>query len=325
MWRQQRGWGYMAAGPGRAPPFRRPGGGRQGFGKAGFSVKEMLARFRLGWLALGLLGLASCTFLGNQSYVKRHPGYQGIQRVVVFLQRWPVYRQLPGQNEPGEEFIKPSTAFLGPWEAAGRLAPRAVDIADIDDDLMGGLLCEVLQSKGYQPVMGEMHPGALGSGRVEEIMARYQAVDRQVDAFLFCFYSPTLFVAEAGMSPPGHGQRSYGLGEIVEKLKPGEKGVLWAGPRAGKAPPRSISHAFIYVSLTLFRAHDWHTLWKVADSQVGGRPPPRLVQCPPAPTSQDFWADAGIIRNLMRANLRCRLRHLIPDAFQEDLKLGRAR
>lgn len=274
---------------------------------------------------MGLLGLASCTFLGNQSYVKRHPGYQGIQRVVVFLQRWPVYRQLPSQNEPGEEFIKPSTPFLGPWEAAARLDPRAVDIADIDDGLMGELLCEVLQSKGYQPFVGEMPLASPGSGRVERIMALYWAVNRQVDAFLFCFYSPTLFVAEARMTPSDHGQRSYGLAEVIGKLGSGGGGVLWAGPRAGKAPPRSISHAFIYISLTLFRAHDWRTLWKVADSLVGGRPPPRLVKCPPAPTPENFWADAGIIFNLMRGNLRCRLRHLIPDAFQEDLKLGRAR
>jgi hypothetical protein len=274
---------------------------------------------------MGLLGLASCTFLGNQSYVNRHPGYQEIQRVVVFLQRWPVYRQLPGQNELGEEFIKPSTSFLGPWEAAAHLDPRAVDIADIDDGLMAELLVEVLQSKGYQPFVGEMPLASPGSGRVERIMARYRAVDRQVDAFLFCFYSPTLFVAQARMTPSDHGQRSYGLAELIGKLGSGRGRVLWAGPRAGKAPPGAVSHAFIYVSLTLFRAWDGQVLWKVADSRVGGRPPPRLVKCPPAPTSENFWADAGIIFNLMRSNLRCRLRHLIPDAFQEDLKLGRAR
>ena len=40
-----------------------------------------------------------------------------------------------------------------------------------------------------------------------------------------------------------------------------------------------------------------------------------LAQCPPAPTDQNYPADAAIIQRLMTSNLTCRLRHLIPDAF----------
>ena len=65
----------------------------------------------------------------------------------------------------------------------------------------------------------------------------------------------------------------------------------------------------------MFKALDWRPLWEIADSQIGGRMRVKLNQCPPAPTDQNYPADAAIIQRLMSNNLTCRLRHLIPDAF----------
>ncbi len=48
-----------------------------------------------------LLLLPACTFLSNRNYIEQYPQYKGIKRVAVFIQRWPAYRQLPGQNGPG--------------------------------------------------------------------------------------------------------------------------------------------------------------------------------------------------------------------------------
>ena len=133
----------------------------------------------------------------------------------------------------------------------------------------------------------------------------------------FCsvFIPPPSFCAEAAATPKDHQKRSYGLPEIIEILNPGSNYVTWAGPRAAQAPPNSISHAFIFVSLTMFKTLDWQPLWEVADSQIGGRMRVKLAQCPPASTDQNYPADAGIIQRLMCSNLTCRLRHLIPDAF----------
>ena len=267
-------------------------------------------------LALGgVLLLSSCTFLSNQSYVRQYPQYRGIKRVAVFVQRWPAYLQLPNQNDPGADFIKKSTLFTGPWQPAGLINPRAVDIQDIDDNAAATLLIQVLTQKGYQPFLSGVLPLQPGPITVAEIMAKCEAINRGVDAILFCFYSPTVFCAEAVATPKDHQKRSYSLQELIEMLNPGGNYVTWAGPRAAQAPPNSISHAFIFVSLTLFKVQDWQPLWEVADSQIGGRMRVKLAQCPPAPTDQNYPADAGIIQRLMCSNLTCRLRHLIPDAF----------
>ena len=267
-------------------------------------------------LALGgVLLLSSCTLLSNQSYVRQYPEYRGIKRVAVFVQRWPAYLQLPNQNDPGADFIKKSTLFTGPWQPAGLINPRAVDIQDIDDNVAATLLIQVLTEKGYQPFLSGVLPLQPGPITVEEIMAKCEAINRGVDAILFCFYSPTVFCAEAMATPKDHQKRSYSLQEIIEILNPGGNYVTWAGPRAAQAPPNSISHAFIFVSLTLFKVLDWRPLWEVADSQIGGRMRVKLAQCPPASTDQNYPADAGIIQRLMCSNLTCRLRHLIPDAF----------
>ncbi len=104
------------------------------------------------------------------------------------------------------------------------------------------------------------------------------------------------------MTPTDHNIRSYGLQELIGILNPGAGYVLWAGPRAAQAPANAISHAFIYVSLTMFQTQNWKPLWEVADSQVGGHMRLKLAQCPPGPTDQSYPADAAIIQRLMADN-----------------------
>jgi hypothetical protein len=277
--------------------------------------RKVLFRLKL-YLAVGAFFLlSSCTFLGNRSYVQQYPQYHGIKRVAVLVQRWPAYLQLPNQNNLGADFIKKTTLFTGPWQPAGLMDPRAVDIQDIDDGAVATLLMEALIEKGYQPFLSGVFPPQPGPITVEQIMAMGQAIDPEVDAFLFCFYSPTVFGADAAVTPKDHRTRSYGLGEIIGIINPGGSRVIWAGPRAAQAYTNSISHAFIFVSLTMFKASEWQTLWEMADSQVGNRMRLKLAQCPPAPTDQNYPADAAMIQRLMSNNLTCRLRHLIPDAF----------
>lgn len=263
--------------------------------------------------ALSVLMLGSCTPMSNRPYVERHPEYRGIRRVAIFLQRWPVYCKFRGEGETEPGFIKTDTPFLNAWEPADRPNPRAVDVRDIDDGLMGQLLLEAFRNKGYEPFVAEMTFPAVET--TAGIMAKYQVLDPRVDAFLFCFYSPTLYFSHPGKVPPGHHLRSFSLQEIVHSLNPKGDGVVWAGSRAGRARPDSISHAFVYLSMTLFRAADYRVLWTVADSQVGGRLRVLVWDCPPEPTDQDYWADIKTIRRLMVNNVRCRLRYLIPDAF----------
>ncbi len=101
--------------------------------------------------------------------MQQNPHYRGVQRVVVFLQRWPGYLQLSAQSELGAGFIKKTTHFLGPWEPAGNLNPRALDVQDIDDTLMGEVVLEALKSKGYQPFLSQAlptAPAAPGGGRL---------------------------------------------------------------------------------------------------------------------------------------------------------------
>jgi hypothetical protein len=270
---------------------------------------------KLHHLVIILLILPSCTFLSNRDYVKGHPEYQGTRRIVIFIQRWPFYLQRPEQNDLGADFIKTKTLFYGTFEPAAHINPRAIDIQDIDDHWIGEVLVEVLKKKGYQTFIADIRPAASGTETVAMIMARYQVLDRQVDAFLFCYYSPIVFLSHAQLTPQERGTRSYSLEEVVQILEPGSRRVIWAGPRAALAPDNSISHAFIYLSLTLFKAWEWQPLWEVAGSQVGGKIRPQLVQCLPAPTDLNYWADAGIIQRLMLQNLECRLRHIIPDSF----------
>jgi hypothetical protein len=286
-----------------------------------YLAMRWLGLAKLGLLVVGsLLLLPSCTFLSNRDYALQYPQYQGLKRIAVFVQRWPVNQQLPNQNDLGADFIKKSTLFTGPWQPAGSINPRAVDIRDIDDEVAATLLTQVLTEKGYEPFLSGVFPAQPGLITVGEIMAKCQAVDSWVDACLFCFYSPVVFCAEAQATPADQRQRSYGLQELIGILNPGATQVIWAGPRAAQAPPNSISHAFIYVSLTMFKALDWRPLWEIADSQIGGRMRVNLAQCPPASSDQNYPADAAIIQRLMSKNLACRLRHLIPDAFNKVLQ-----
>lgn len=279
------------------------------------SIASLNAKARWLVLTLACFLLFSCTFLSNSNYVQQYPEYRGIRRVALFVQRWPVYLQLPNQNNPGADFIKESTLFTGPWLQAGLTNPRAVDVQDIDDEGVANLFIAILTAKGYQPYIAGVFPSQPGPISVAEIMAKCQAMDRGVDAFLFCFYSPAVFFSDAKATPKDHDKRSYSLQKLIDILNPGGNRVIWAGPRAAQAPPNSISHAFIYTSLTMFRAYSWQPLWEVADSDTGGRLRVTVATCPPGPTNQNYWADAAIMQRLMYSNLSCRLEHLLPDAF----------
>ena len=257
--------------------------------------------------------LSSCTCLSNREYIQQYAPFQGIRRIAVFIQRWPAYLQKPGQGDLGDGFIKTKTIFSGPWQPAAPMNPRAIDIQDIDNCLMAEILVSELESKGYQVFL--MDTLASESVSVEMLMAQYQAINPPVDAFLFCYYAPTVFVSKAQATPKDHERRSYSLQELVQLLEPGGDAVIWVGTRSPRAPANSISHAFIYISMTFFKALNWQTLLAEADSQVGGKVRPWIPRCLPAPTEQDYWADPGIIQRLMVNNLKCRLRHQIPYAF----------
>jgi hypothetical protein len=276
------------------------------------NIKPGMARLYLALAALLLL--SSCTSLSDKQYVQEHPDLRGVRRIAVFLQRWPFYLQKPGRNDLGEDFIKTHTIFLGPWEPAALVNSRAVDILDIDNCLMGEILVRILESKGYQVFLMDLPFGG-ESVPVAMLMAQCQAINPLVDAFLFCYYSPTLFVSHAREVPKDHATRSYSLWEIASSLSPGTDSVIWVGRRGQNSPANSISHAFIYLSFTIFKAYNWHTLMTQADSQVGGEVRPWIPRCLPAPTDKNYWADPGVIRNLMIENLKCRLRHEIPYAF----------
>jgi len=265
--------------------------------------------------------LSSCTFLQislikicNRDYFEKYAPFQGVHRIAVFLQHWPVYSQKPGRNNLGEDFIKTQTIFWGPWEPAAQINPRAMDIQDIGNCLMGEILVGVLKSKGYQVVLVDL-PFAGESVTVEMLMAQYQAINPPVDAFLFCYYAPTLFVSHDQEAPKDHATRSYSLWEIVSRLAPGTDSVIWVGDRGQNSPVNSISHAFIYWSMTIFKASSRRTLMAEADSQVGGQVIPWIPRCPPDPTDKDYGANPRIIQNLMVDNLKCRLSHQIPYAF----------
>lgn len=264
-------------------------------------------------LLMGASLVSGCTPMSNKPYVEQHAEYQGVNRIAVFLQRWPVYHQLHGQSEMQLDFITTNTFFLNAWEPADRIPPRAVDVKDIDDRLMGQLLLEALRNKGHEPFIAEMVSGDRES--VAEIMAKYLVFDPHVDGFLFCFYSPTLYFASPDKVPPEHQRRSYSLEEIAQILHPGGSGLIWAGPQAARSRPDSISHAFVYLSMTMFKAIDNQVLWTIAGSQVGGRIRVKVWDCPPEFTEEDYRTDVAVVRRLMINNVRCRLRYIIPDAF----------
>jgi hypothetical protein len=276
-------------------------------------MKRGLALIVVLLLSLGAFLVPGCSPMSNQRYVERHAEYRGVNRIAVFMQRWPIYRRLKGHGEMQLDFITKNTLFLNAWEAADRIPPRAVDVRDIDDHLMGQMLLEALRNKGYEPFIAEMVSGDQES--VAEIMAKYLVLDPQVDGFLFCFYSPTLYFASPGKVPPEHQRRSYFLEEIAQIIHPWSGGVIWAGPQAMRSRPDSISHAFIYLSMTMFKALDNQVLWTIAGSQVGGRLRVMVWDCPPEFSEEDYWADVAVIRRLMINNVRCRLRYIIPDAF----------
>jgi hypothetical protein len=262
-----------------------------------------------------VLFLPACILLSDREYVANFPQNRGINRLAVFLQRWPVYRQLPGVSNLGDDFIKKNTTFGGPWVRASQINPRAVDVLDFDDCEIGKILIKALERQGYAPFLADYQSLSDRPTPVEEIMAKYQVMDPGVDAFIFCFYAPTLFFSDPQSTPKDHGKRPYSLQEVVNILAPGNNRIIWAGPLASQAPRNSISHGFIYLSMTLFRARDLQPLWMLADARVGGSYRVDLPFCPPEPTDQNYPADAAMIYRLMRDNLNCRLRHIIPVAF----------
>ena len=151
---------------------------------------------------------------------------------------------------------------------------------------------------------------------VDRLMAQYQESHPHVDAFLFCYFAPTLFVSHAREAPPGHSPRNpIAWEEIVGKLSPVTDSVIWVGQRDQNSPSNSISHAFIYWAMTMFNATTGQPIMLQADSRVGGPIRPWVPRCPPAPTNKNYPASAAIIRNLMIDNFKCRLRHEIPFAF----------
>ena len=166
--------------------------------------------------------LSSCTFLSNREYVQNYAAFQGTHRIAVFLQRWPVYLQTAGRNSLGDDFIKPNTYFYGPWQPAGQINPRALDIRDIDDGLVSQILIDTLRGKGYQVFLSEVPFGSADSLTVKALMAQYRA---------FNPYSRRLFIFLLLSDPisvpcPDHAQRSC-------------REVLWtagdhAAPRAGR-------------------------------------------------------------------------------------------
>jgi hypothetical protein len=271
-----------------------------------------MARFLVVILVCALL--SPCNFLSNRDYLKQYATFQGIHCIAVFLQHWPVYLQKPGGNNFGEDFIKTQTIFLGPWQPAGQINPRAIDIQDIDNCLMGEILVRILKSNGYQVFLVDL-PLAGDSVTVEMLMAQYHAINPPVDAYLFCYYAPTLFVSHGQEAPKDHTVRPYSLWEVVHSLSPGTDSVIWFGQRGKNSPANSISHAFIYWSMTIFKTSNWQTIMTQADSQVGGEVRPWIPLCPPAPTNENYWANPGIIKDLMVENLKCRLWHEIPYAF----------
>jgi hypothetical protein len=265
-------------------------------------------------LILAILLLPACVGLSNREDLKKYAPLLGVQSIAVFIQHWPVYLEKSGRHNLGEDFIKPQTIFFGPWQRASQMPPRALDIQDIDTTQIGKIVVRILEEKGYQVFLA--NPSLEDSQEtVDRLMAQYQEGHPPIDAFLFCYFAPTLFVSQAREAPPGHTKQSYSLAEIVGTLSPATDAVIWVGQRDQNSPANSISHAFIYWAMTMFNATTGQPIMLQADSRGGGPIRPWVRQCPPAATSKNYPASAAIIRNLMIDNFTCRLRHEIPFAF----------
>jgi hypothetical protein len=85
---------------------------------------------------------------------------------------------------------------------------------------MGAMLVRVLERKGYQVFLIEM-PFAGETVSVEMLMAQYQAINPPVDAFLFCYYAPTLFLSQA-QQPSG----IMGNSHSVQRLRPSQDSIF---------------------------------------------------------------------------------------------------
>lgn len=266
-------------------------------------------------IMLAITLLPSCTFLSNHKYIREHPELLGVRRIAVFLQRWPVYLQKSAQMDLGAEFIKAKTYFWAPWKPAVQINSRAVDIKDIDDCQIGELIEQVLGGKGAEVTLVEYPPPGAESLTAAAAMAQYQMINPTVDAFLFVYYSPTLFLSRDVPIFTDLVQKSCSLQEIIQRLSADGSSVIWVGDRNSRSPANSISHAFIYLSMTLFKAWSWEKLLEVADAQVAGKVHPWIPECLPGPTDLDYSADAGAIRRLMMDNLTCRLTYIYPEVF----------
>jgi hypothetical protein len=275
-----------------------------------------LAKFLVRGLLVILAGalLPACLSLSNREDLKKYAPFLGVQRVAVFIQHWPVYLQKPDRNNLGEDFIKPQTIFFGPWQPAAQVPPRAIDLQDIDTNQMGNILARILEKKGYQVFLANL-PSAGGKETVERLMAQYQEGQPPVDAFLFCYFAPTLYLSHARETPPDHIKRSYSLEEIVAALTPETDSIIWVGERDQNSPANSMSHAFIYWAMTIFNTTTGQPIMLQADSRTGGPVRPWIPRCPPAPTNKNYPASPEIIRDLMIDNFKCRLQREIPYAF----------
>jgi hypothetical protein len=189
-----------------------------------------------------------------------------------------------------------------------------VDIQDIDAVDVENIVRSILEAKGYTVSLANL-PLEENQETVERLMAQYQENHPAVDAFLFCYYAPTLFISHAWEAPPAHSQQSYSLEEMVATLSPTTDAVIWVGQRDQDSPSNSMSHAFIYWSMTMFKAATGRSMMMQADSRLGGPIRPYIPRCLPASTNKNYPASAKIIRNLMIDNFRCRLRNQIPFAF----------
>lgn len=265
----------------------------------------------LGCLAICL---SACVVLSNRVLRQDLAPAQGIVRVGIVLQRWPHFLAQPHQNSLGSDFIRDRTPFFGPWQPAQSPNPHAMDVADVTDAHITLTLVEALRARGYEAELISLPLDPEAGTTVRDFLDKYGSGRQDVDGWLFCYYAPTLFVTDKQFLPAGAQKRAIGLAELARGM--GREGNLsWAGKRRSQASVQSISHAFIYFSMSLFSAQDGQPVWMVAESRVGGRIRPLITECPPGPTDRDYPADAAMVQRIMLNNLRCRLRHLLPDAL----------
>ena len=271
------------------------------------------------WCSLFLVSvslslLAACVMLSNRQLTQDLAAAQGVVRVGVVLQHWPHFLAKEGQKTLGEDFITLQTVLHGPWQPARPVNPLAMDVAEVTAADVAHILQLALLKRGYEPLLVSDLPEAAPPRTVKELLARQEEAYPELDGFLFCYYAPTLIVASPELLPPGAGERSVSLWELAGKA--GRRGnLIWSGKRLSQAPPHTMVHAFIYISMTLFKAKTHQELWLTADSRVGGPIRPAIAECLPAPTDKDYRTDPAMIRRIMLNNLRCRLWHLLPEAL----------